>query len=85
MNWFGKFIYINMLATHSLSIEYKNGTLFEIYEDIYGNIGGIIMFEKIKRFYDLGLYTAEQVHKFAEKGVITEKEYAEIKKEKEEI
>lgn len=33
------------------------------------------MFEKIKRFYDLGLYTAEQVQKFVEKGVITEEEY----------
>ncbi len=30
------------------------------------------MFEKIKRFYELGLYTAEQVHRFAEKGVLTE-------------
>lgn len=36
------------------------------------------MFEKIKRFYDLGLYSAEQVHKFAEKGVITEEEYKSI-------
>ena len=39
------------------------------------------MFEKIKRFYDLGLYTAEQVHKFAEKGVITEEEYKSIVEE----
>lgn len=36
------------------------------------------MFEKIKRFYDLGLYTAAQVHKFVDKGVITEEQYAEI-------
>lgn len=36
------------------------------------------MFEKIKRFYDLGIYTREQVHKFAEKGVITPAQYAEI-------
>lgn len=36
------------------------------------------MFEKIKRFYDLGLYAAEQVHKFFEKGVITEEEYKSI-------
>ncbi len=36
------------------------------------------MFEKIKRFYDMGIYTAGQVHKFYEKGVITEQEYNEI-------
>ena len=36
------------------------------------------MYEKIKRFFDLGLYTVEQVHLFAEKGVITEDEYREI-------
>lgn len=36
------------------------------------------MFEKIKKFYDLGLYTKEQVHKFVEKGVITEEQYIEI-------
>lgn len=33
------------------------------------------MFDKIKRFYDLGLYTKEQAHKFVEKGVITEEQY----------
>lgn len=33
------------------------------------------MFEKIKRFYDLGLYSKEQVHKFVEKGIITEEQY----------
>ena len=36
------------------------------------------MFEKIKRFYELGLYTKEQVHKFVKKGLITEEQYAEI-------
>lgn len=36
------------------------------------------MFEKIKRFYDLGLYSAGQIHKFVEKGVISEKQYNEI-------
>ena len=36
------------------------------------------MFEKIKRFYDLGLWTAEQVHQAVEKGLITEEEYNEI-------
>ncbi len=36
------------------------------------------MFEKIKRFYDLGLYTKEQVYKFYEKGVITLEEYKKI-------
>ena len=39
------------------------------------------MFEKIKRFYDLGLYTAEQVQKFVEKGVITEEKYKSIVEE----
>ena len=36
------------------------------------------MFEKIKRFYDMKLYTKEIVHKFAEKGVISEEDYSEI-------
>lgn len=36
------------------------------------------MFEKIKKFYDMGLYTAGQVYKFVIKGVITEEEYREI-------
>lgn len=36
------------------------------------------MFEKIKRFYEMKLYTKEMVHKFAEKGVITEEQYLEI-------
>lgn len=36
------------------------------------------MYEKIKKFYDMGLYTAAQVHKFVDKGVISEEQYAEI-------
>lgn len=39
------------------------------------------MFKKIKRFYNLGLYTAEQLQKFAEKGVISEEEYKSIVEE----
>lgn len=36
------------------------------------------MFEKIKKFYDMKLYTKEQVYKFVEKGIITEAQYHEI-------
>lgn len=36
------------------------------------------MFEKIKKFYDMGLYTAAQVHKFVDKGILTQEQYAEI-------
>ncbi len=36
------------------------------------------MFDKIKRFYALRLYNKQQVHKFVEKGVITEEQYDEI-------
>ena len=36
------------------------------------------MFEKIKRFYDMKLYTKEMVYQFVDKGVITEKQYLEI-------
>lgn len=36
------------------------------------------MFEKIKRFYDMGLYSKTQLHKYVEKGIITEEQYAEI-------
>lgn len=36
------------------------------------------MFEKIKKFYDMGLWTAEMVRTAVEKGVITEAECAEI-------
>ena len=36
------------------------------------------MFETIKRFYDMKLYTKEQVHAFVERGIITEEQYHEI-------
>ena len=36
------------------------------------------MFEKIKKFYDLGLYTKGQVKMFYTKGKITEAEYLQI-------
>lgn len=36
------------------------------------------MFERIKRFYLLGLYTKEMTHKFVEKGIISEEQYLEI-------
>lgn len=36
------------------------------------------MYEKIKRWYTLGLWTAEMVHNAVEKGVITADEAAEI-------
>lgn len=36
------------------------------------------MFEKIQKFYKMGLYTREQVRKFVEKGVITEAQFAQI-------
>ena len=36
------------------------------------------MYEKIKRFYLMGLYTAVQVYKFMEKGVITGEQYNAI-------
>lgn len=36
------------------------------------------MYERIKRYYDMGLYNAVQVHKFVEKGIITEEQYNEI-------
>ena len=36
------------------------------------------MFEKIKMFYDKGLWSKEQVHQVVEKGLITEEEYIEI-------
>lgn len=36
------------------------------------------MFEKVKRFYDLGLYTKEQVATFVRRGVLTEEQYKEI-------
>lgn len=36
------------------------------------------MFEKIKRFYEMKLYTKEIVHNFVDKGVITEEQYLNI-------
>lgn len=36
------------------------------------------MYTKIKRFYDMGLWTAEMVHNAVDKGLITEEEYIEI-------
>ena len=36
------------------------------------------MFEKIKRFYSMGLYTQEMVYNFVEKGVITDEQYQQI-------
>ena len=43
------------------------------------------MFNKIKKFYDMGLYTPEQVYKFVEKGIITEEQYKEICESEEEL
>ena len=36
------------------------------------------MFEKIKRWYEKGLWTAEMVQQAADKGVITQEQAAEI-------
>ena len=36
------------------------------------------MFEKVKRFYDLGLYSEDQVAAFVRKGKITPEQYEEI-------
>lgn len=36
------------------------------------------LFEKIKTFYDKGLWTKEQVRQAVDKGLITEEEYIEI-------
>lgn len=36
------------------------------------------MAERVKKYYDAGLYTKEIVHKFAEKNAITADEYKEI-------
>ena len=33
------------------------------------------MFEKVKKFFDMGLYTETQVAKFVEKGMITPEQY----------
>ena len=36
------------------------------------------MFEKLSKFFRLGLYTKAQLHKFVDKGVITEGQYLQI-------
>lgn len=36
------------------------------------------MYEKVKKFYELGLYTAEQVGQFAARGKLTPEEFREI-------
>ena len=36
------------------------------------------MFEKIKKWYDMGLWTAEMVQQAADKGVITQEQAEEI-------
>lgn len=36
------------------------------------------MFEKLNRFFRIGLYTTAQLHKFVERGVITEEQYQQI-------
>ncbi len=36
------------------------------------------MFEKIKRFFNLKLYTAKQIRQFCTKGVITPEQYKQI-------
>ena len=40
------------------------------------------MYKRVKRLCDLGLYTAEQVKDFADRGKITVEEYEEITGEK---
>lgn len=36
------------------------------------------MYSKVKRFYDMGLYTAQQVAQFVARGKLTEEDYREI-------
>ena len=36
------------------------------------------MLEKIIRFFKLGLYTEAQLHRFVDKGIITEEQYQQI-------
>ena len=36
------------------------------------------MIERLIRFFKLGLYTREQLHKFVDKGVITQEQYEQI-------
>lgn len=40
------------------------------------------MYKKVKRLCDLGLYTAEQVKDFADRGKITPEQYGKITGEK---
>lgn len=40
------------------------------------------MYRRVKRLYDLGLYTTEQVKDFADRGKITPEQYEEITGEK---
>lgn len=40
-----------------------------------------MMFEKIKRFYDLGLWTKDMVKNAVKKNVITPEQYKEITRE----
>ena len=37
------------------------------------------MIEKIKRYYDLGIYKEKHLQKLLEKNVITQKEYEQIR------
>lgn len=37
-----------------------------------------MMFEKVKRFYDMGLYSNAQVAQFVKKGKLTAEEYQTI-------
>lgn len=36
------------------------------------------MFEKIKKFFKLKIYTVKQIRQFCEKGVITPEQFTEI-------
>ena len=36
------------------------------------------MLEKLIRFFRLGLYTKDQLHRFVDKGVITQEQYQQI-------
>ena len=36
------------------------------------------MFEKLKLWYEHGVYTAEMVHLFVSKGIVTEEQYLAI-------
>lgn len=36
------------------------------------------MLERLIRFFKLGLYTEAQLHRFVDKGVITEEQYQQI-------